>query len=126
MDIENRACRACFLNKVCHPSLKPQLISIFGKVSDRDIPPFMETACRHSTCEEGKDGARSATKKEGTEKLVYDYESNPKIVQAAEFGTYHKPTHKAKLRIVDTQSGDIYSMQDGNYFTTGQNAYKLD
>ena len=86
----------------------------------------METACRHSTCDEGKDDARAATKKTGTETVVHDYNSRQIVIYSAEFGTFHKPTHKAKLRIVDVNTGDIYSKEGGNYYTTGQNAFRND
>lgn len=41
-------------------------------------------------------------------------------ISAIAFGTIGKPTHNDKLRIVDVNTGKIYSQQDGRYFPTGQ------
>jgi hypothetical protein len=50
---------------------------------------------------------------------VTEYDGTTRTVLGWTFGTWEKPTHKEKLRIVSVE-GNIYSFQETMYYATGQ------
>lgn len=107
----------------CHPILAPETINFAGeRVSIKDKHRHVAgTACRHYTCWSGggEHAARAAMTGSSEEFVVTEYDGTTRTIRGWAFGTWEKPTHKEKLRIV-SEEGNIYSYQDEGYFATGQ------
>jgi hypothetical protein len=120
MSIECVCCKACPLVRVCSPGLRPERIRPNGTI-DKNIQNMkLPESCRHNSCEDGKAEARIATGKPSRNYTVTDYSGTPKSINGCAFGTSDKPTEAKEYRIVDTDTNEIYSSQDGIYRPTGQ------
>lgn len=122
MDIENAWCRQCPVKKYCSPYLMPERIRHDGTLDTSGKLTNNPYSCRHSTCPEGKNVAMLAMKQPPKSYTVCDYFGVPdKIINAVSFETPEsKPTKEGEYRIVDVDTGQIFSKQDGIYYPTGQ------
>ncbi len=120
MIAENIWCRQCPIKNTCSPHLKPERIRANGTIDKNSIIwPRLE-ACRHFSCDKGQHAAAVAQGGQYGSYTVSDYNGlNTKTINAAPFGT-DKPTHLEAYRIVDINTGEIYSKQEGIYYPTGQ------
>lgn len=128
MKQENPKCTGCFLFSVCSPGLQPERVRANGTISKSGSFPPVREACRHSSCEEGLEDAWLAKHKAGKPYIVMNWAGDTSLsIRGRAFGyAEEKPTEKGELRIVDQQTGAIYSFQDGTYFPTGQFATMSD
>lgn len=58
----------------------------------------------------------------GVRFTLVDRQNTMRDIVAAAFGTPDKPTHLKPMRIIDTETDEIYSEQDGIFYHTGQRA----
>ncbi len=120
MNKESYSCKECFLKKRCPSPLQPERIRSTGYISKGALAPVRE-ACRHTTCDEGFEAAREAMRIGGENMNVMNQKGDvSSVIRGATFGTIDKPTQKNRLRIVDIDTGEIYSWQDGFYYPTSQ------
>lgn len=118
MITESKTCQGCELFKFCNTKLRPETLeeNWIATAIPNNIKRN-QVKCRHFTCEgQGVPAAYNAiSTNTPAEYTIY----NKTPVSAVTFGSYAKRTDINELRIVDVNSGEIYSYQDGEYFPTG-------
>lgn len=132
MQEKSGICNQCPLkaNKICHPNLKPEFFPKtlgFFVLSDakplRALPGFTYNACRHFSCENGRNRALIAMKSFVYERLiqrkqVHYLSGSSAGIRLVPFGTRGD---KPEGRYVNV-NGRIFSEQDGQIYETGQYA----